>query len=410
MGAAPWTWVHRLFHSAFARKSRARARAVSKRRTLPGLEPLEAVALLSAGGSVLSHAAAAAVVRHEHRTVDRHISHQTRAPLSSTTRVSYDPTPITLPEQTLSYGPQLTSFANEPLAPTLNLFNPSLGNLVSVTVDYSAAIQSNITSQNRSTTSGIPNGITATLTGSFEIDGLNEPISQPTTSVSETSAPQPPAPTPPVIFPTLTIADTSSTTYTDPASLAFFTASTGRTTATATMTATANATASATNGNLFTTTSTMADSTVNVIYTYENVCPTFKSIGRVGVHHQQTKLIVTFDGPVDPAKANDPDNYFVITRFGKRVNIKSATFNPATNSVTLIPVRRLNVHYHYKLSLVIPCANEMTPQTIIVPFGSKYDLIGFRNHRGDFVSVEHGRIVGYYTKSGTFVPRHHGKI
>ncbi len=405
MGAAGWTWVHRLFRNAFARKSRARIRTQIRRRTLPGLEPLEAMALLSAGGSVLSHAA----FGHEHRSVDRHVSHQTRAPISSKPRVSYDATPVTLPEQTLLYGPQLTNFANEPLSPTLSLFNPSLGTLVSVTVDYSAAIQSNITSQNRSTSSGIPGGITATLTGSFDIDGLNQPISQPTTSVSETSAPQPPAPTPPVVFPTLTIGDSASSTYTDPASLAFFTASSGRTTATATMTATADATASATNGNLLTTTMTSASSTVTVGYSYESICPTFKSIGRIGVHHQETKLIVTFEGPVDVTKAEDPANYTVITHSGKRISIKSATYNSSSNSVTLIPERRLNVHYRFKLSLVIPCANQMTPETIIVPFGSKYDLIGFRNHHGEFVSVQHGRIVGYYTKSGTFVPVHHRK-
>ncbi len=404
MGAAGWTWVHRLFRIAFG-KGGVPTRVPKKRRTIPAAEPLEAMALLSAAGSVLSDVA----VRHEHRIVDRHLSHRTPAPVSYTPSVSYDATTVTLPEQTLSYGPQLTSFANEPLSPPLSLFNPSLGTLLSVTVDYSAAIQSNITSQNRSTSSGIPGGITATLTGSFHIDGLNQPISQPTKSVSETSAPQPPAPTPPVIFPTITIADSSSSTYVDPASLAFFTATSGRTTATATMTATADATASATNGNLLTTAMTSASSTVTVIYSYAAACPTFESIGRIGVHHQETKLIVTFEGPVDVTKAEDPANYTVITRSGKRIRIKSATYNPATNSVTLIPERRLNVHYHFKLSLVIPCANQMTPETIIVPFGSRYDLIGFKNHRGDFVSVQHGSIVGYYTKSGTFVPVHHGK-
>jgi hypothetical protein len=404
MSAAVWTWTHRLFRSAFGRGS-VPTRAQRKRRRIPAAEPLEAMALLSAGGAVLSDAA----VRHEHRIVDRHVSHRTPAPISSTPSVSYDATTVTLPEQTLSYGPQLTDFANEPLSPALSLFNPSLGTLLSVTVDYSAAIQSNITSQNESTSSGIPGGITATLSGSFQIDGLNEPISQPTKSDSETSAPQPPAPTPPVVFPTITLADSSSSTYTDPASLAFFTATSGRTTLTPTMTATATATASATDGNLLTTTDTSASSTVTVSYSYQSVCPTFKSIGRIGVHHQETQLIVTFEGPVDVTKAENPNNYTVITSSGKQVRIKSAVFNPATNSVTLIPERRLNVHYRSKLSLVIPCANETMPQTIVVPFGSKYDLIGFTNHHGEFVSVQNGRIAGYYTKSGTFVPVHHGK-
>jgi hypothetical protein len=300
----------------------------------------------------------------------------------------------------------LTNFANEPLSPTLNLFNPTLGTLLSVTVSHTATIQSDITSQNRSTSSATV--ITASLAGSYQITGLNQTISQPTNTIS--SAPTPAGTfgsgTDTVTFPPLLLTDSSSSTFTDPASLAFFTSSSGRTAVTLAMTATATASAAAPNGNLLTTTSSSASSTVTVTYTYMPVCPTVSGIGRIGVHQQHTKLVVTFSGPVDTTKADNPDNYSVITRSGKTIPIKSATFNPATNSVTLVPRRRLNVHYHFHLSLVIPCANEQTPQTVIVPFGGKRSLIGFHNHRGEFVSVEHGRIVGYYNKSGTFIKVH----
>ena len=70
----------------------------------------------------------------------------------------------------------------------------------------------------------------------------------------------------------------------------------------------------------------------DVTYTYLPACPTVSGIGRIGVHHQRTLLVVTFDGPVDLAKAEDPGNYTVITRSGKKIPIKSATFNPATNA------------------------------------------------------------------------------
>jgi hypothetical protein len=149
---------------------------------------------------------------------------------------------------------------------------------------------------------------------------------------------------------------------------------------------------------------------VTVTYTYlpptppPTPCPTVASVGRIGVHHQRTELVVTFNGTVDPAKADNPANYSVITQSGKTIPIVSASFNPATNAVTLIPAHRLNVHFHYKLSLVLPCANDQTPETVIVPFGTKFDLIGFHNKRGEFVSVQNGRISGFTNNHDQIVP------
>ena len=243
----------------------------------------------------------------------------------------------------------------------------------------------------------------------YQIDGLNQPISQPgaTKSAGPTPAGVSGSPTDTVTFPTLALTDSTSSTFTDPASLAFFTGSSSRSTVMLTMTASATAAADAPNGNLSTTTSTSAFSSVTVTYTYmPPPCPTVSSVGRIGVHQQRTQIVVTFSGPVDTSKADNPDNYDVINRGGKTIPIKSATFNPATNSVTLLPVGDLNVHYRFDLSVVIPCANEQTPQTVVIPFGGRYDLIGFRNHRGEFVSVEHGKVVGYYNKSGTFIKVH----
>ncbi len=213
-----------------------------------------------------------------------------------------------------------------------------------------------------------------------------------------------------VTFPPFVLTDSSTTTYTDPSSLAFFTSSTGRSTATLTMTATASAAASAPNGNLLTTTQSSASSTVDVTYTYLPACPTVSGIRRIGVHHQRTLLVVTFDGPVDPAKADDPGDYAVIRPSGKTISIKSATYDPATNAVALIPAERLNVHDRFRLSVVLPCPNEPTGETVVIPFGGKDSLIGFHNHRGEFVSVKNGRITGFDNREGVFIPVHHGKI
>lgn len=149
---------------------------------------------------------------------------------------------------------------------------------------------------------------------------------------------------------------------------------------------------------------------MTVTYTYLLPCPTVSSIGRIGVHHQQTRLVVTFDGAVNPITAANPANYFVITPSGRKIPIKSADFNPATNSVTLVPAVRLNVHYHFNLSVLLPCPDTQMNETVVVRFGGKGSLIGFHNHHGAFVVVKNGRIVGYYNRSGVFVPVHKGKI
>jgi hypothetical protein len=406
MSTVVWTWLRRLFGSALTPKSGPRRFLHRRRKTIPSIEPLEAMALLSAGFRALSDVAA----HPDHSRVHRLVRHVSNPHVLATSNMSSDSTPVTQPVQTVSLPSTLTSFANEPLSPALNLFDPSLGTLLSVTVSHTASIQSNITSQNRSTSSSTV--ITASLSGSYQIDGLNQPISEPTRSV--TSQPMAagvyPSATDTVVFPTLTLSDSSTTTFTDPASLAFFTSSSGRTAVTVTMTATANSSASAPNGNLLTTTQTSASATVSVGYTYLPACPTVSGIGRIGVHHQRTEIIVTFEGTVDPTKAENPSNYSVITPTGKRIPIVSATFNPATNSVTLIPAVRLNVHYRFHLSLVIPCPNEQTPQTEIIPFGSKSSLIGFHDHHGQFISVQNGRINGFYNRHDQFIPIHKGKI
>jgi hypothetical protein len=282
-----------------------------------------------------------------------------------------------------------------------------------VSVSHSASIQSNITSQNLSSSS--PTVITAALSGSFQINGLNQAISQPTTSISSQpmSAGVFGSGTDTVTFPPIVIPNSATTNFTDPASLAFFTSSSDRSAVTLTMNAMAGASASAPNGNLLTTTNTSAMATVTVTYTYlpaTTPCPTVVGLGRIGVHHQRTELVVSFDGTVDPTKADNPSDYSVITPSGKTIPIKSASFDPATNSVTLIPARRLNVHHDFRLSLEIPCPNEETSETVIIPFGSKRSLIGFHNHRGEFVSVKNGRIDGFYDYKDQFIPVHNGKI
>ncbi len=389
MRAAGWIWLVQLFRRLCVPAKGSRVRAAKLRKTTPVIESLELISLLSAGGSPIR---AAAARLHDSRHV------QIAAPVAGThgterNGMAVGATLQTLPAQTASLGNTQTNFTNQPLSPALNLFNPSLGTLASVAVVQSATLQSNITSQNLSTTS--PTVITASLSGSYQLNGLNQPIVQPT----ETTSSPPMAAgvlgsgSNTVTFPALQLTGSSTTVFSDPASLAFFTASSGRTTITPTMTATASASASAPNGNLFTTTQSSASSTVTVSYTYlPPSCPTIGTIGRIGVHHQRTLLVVPFHGTVNPTLAGTPGDYKVITRTGKKIPIISADYNPATNSVTLRPAVRLNVHYRFKLSARVPCPVNAGSEVVTIPFGTKYSLIGFHNHRGQFVPVHNGKI------------------
>jgi hypothetical protein len=355
------------------------------------LEPLEPVMLLSTGAQM----------------VDGLRGRVKRADAVSTFDTSSDEATLV---QTVSLGSTLTNFSNEPLSPALDLFNPALGTLVSVTVNDSATVQSSVTSQNLSTTSATV--ITAAASVSSQIDGLSQPFTQPTKTL--TSEPTPAGPygsgTDTVMFPPLVLTNSATSTFTQPSTLAFYTSSNGRSAITVTMNATAAASASAPNGNLLTTAVSSGSSTVTVTYTYLLPCPTVSSIGRTGVHHQQTRLVVTFDGAVDPVKAANPANYSVITPSGRTIAIKSAAYNPATNSVTLVPAVKLNVHYHFKLSVVLPCPNMQTVQTEVISFGGKGSLIGFQTHRGAIVQVKHARIVGIEKRNGVFIAVHDGRV
>ena len=187
MDGSSGTWLHRLLRSVLAWIDAPRAASKRKRKTIPSFEPLEAVALMSAGShlasAALGHNVRSALVHRGHTAGHRQVGvlakhHQ----VSSIENISFSDVPVTSPAQSVSLGSTTTNFTGQPLAPALNLFNPSLGRLESVTVGHSANVQSNITSTNLSPTSSTV--ITATMTGSFEIDGLNQPISQPTQMLS----------------------------------------------------------------------------------------------------------------------------------------------------------------------------------------------------------------------------------
>jgi FG-GAP-like repeat len=105
------------------------------------------------------------------------------------------------------------------------------------------------------------------------------------------------------------------------------------------------------------------------------VGPSVISLKRFGIHAQPTRLVVAFDGAIDPAVAGNLANYQVIgrgrdgrlgTRDDEIIAIDRADYDPFAHSVTLLPHRRLNFHHNFLLKLV-----GTGPQGLAGPSGQK---------------------------------------
>ncbi len=380
-------------------------RRLRRRAVAPAIEAMESIALMSVV-TPRPAAAHADVLRQHHREAPIVSTPPAVAPAAS----DFASATQSLPVQTLTLPATLTNFQNLPLSPSLTLFNPALGTLTSVTVTQSVTFLSDISAQNLDP--NVSATITATLSGSDQINGLSQTIQGPSRSVSSQPITAGPfgSSNDTVVFPQLQLEQSSTTTYTDPADLGFYTATSGRSSISPTLTANGQGFSTSSSSNLLRNNTTTASATVAVTYTYtpaaapEAACPTAGKIGRIGVHQQRTLLIVPFQGVVDPTRAADQANYLVIARDGRRIPIVSATYDPSANSVTLRPSIRLNVHYHDTLRMTLPCANGDS-NVVNERFGSKYSLIGFHDHQGKFVPVRNGHIVPFAGRSATRHPR-----
>ena len=80
--------------------------------------------------------------------------------------------------------------------------------------------------------------------------------------------------------------------------------------------------------------------------------PRVESVKRFGIHMQPTVLAVSFSQALDQASAVNLRNYRIIGPAGRSVRIRSAVLDAATNTVTLRPAHRINLHHTYQLTLV----------------------------------------------------------
>jgi hypothetical protein len=77
---------------------------------------------------------------------------------------------------------------------------------------------------------------------------------------------------------------------------------------------------------------------------------------RFGFHAQQTLLVLTASGPMDPAQASNVSNYDLRHAgagplSGTRIAIESASYDPASHTVTLVPRRILPLRQLYRLTV-----------------------------------------------------------
>ncbi len=76
------------------------------------------------------------------------------------------------------------------------------------------------------------------------------------------------------------------------------------------------------------------------------------AVKRLGIHMQETVLVLSFNDGLDPISAQNLSNYKIVGPDGRSVSIGSAVFDAATNTVTLWPTSRINLHHTYRLTVI----------------------------------------------------------
>jgi hypothetical protein len=80
--------------------------------------------------------------------------------------------------------------------------------------------------------------------------------------------------------------------------------------------------------------------------------PTVALVQRFGIHMEPTVLVATFNSALDPVTAQNLRNYVIVGPSGRHVAIRSAVYDSATNTVTLRPTEKINLHHNYQFTIV----------------------------------------------------------
>ena len=74
-------------------------------------------------------------------------------------------------------------------------------------------------------------------------------------------------------------------------------------------------------------------------------------VQRYGIHWMPTTLVLYFNQALDPARAQDVQEYQLVDPHGHDVAITAADYDPTTDTVTLHLSQRINFHRRYKLTV-----------------------------------------------------------
>jgi hypothetical protein len=104
--------------------------------------------------------------------------------------------------------------------------------------------------------------------------------------------------------------------------------------------------------------------------------PAVLSLRRIGYHVGLTHIVLSFTQPMDAARASLASNYFfqpvkngkVVKSSRGMIRVSAAMYNPDGQTVTLTPVRRLNLHHIYQIT-----ANGRAPQGLTNQIGILLD-------------------------------------
>jgi len=109
--------------------------------------------------------------------------------------------------------------------------------------------------------------------------------------------------------------------------------------------------------------------------------PQVVGLSRYGFHARPTVLVLNFNSPLDPVRAQDVSNYVIVNEYGKRIDVKSASYDAATQTVTLLPSQKLKVRRTYTLTVIGTGPNGLTSSS-----GLPLDGAGTSHPESDFTA------------------------
>ena len=97
--------------------------------------------------------------------------------------------------------------------------------------------------------------------------------------------------------------------------------------------------------------SVQATFTIATVIALPSDGPEITLVQRYGIHWMPTTLVLYFNQALDPALAQDVQEYQLVDPHGHDVAITAADYDPTTDTVTLHLSQRINFHRRYKLTV-----------------------------------------------------------